>query len=159
MEGSWDLLHIHRLSLDIKMAEAHVRVSEVTSGYTPLRGFQLLPLVIEIGDHILFLRPRSDSADSMLPYDFPPSHFRTRSDFGLLIPGSEGKRFLCHIPGRGRYAILYFLTLSSENARWDDRIVESRLPVPSYNSKSTFDEVSGRLFHFAANTIFIQDLY
>ncbi|KDQ10397.1 hypothetical protein BOTBODRAFT_58127 [Botryobasidium botryosum FD-172 SS1] len=134
------------------------KTSTTTTGYTPLRGLQVLPMVINSQERLAFLKTPPDNSETGLPYAFPPS-YRCKSEDGQpkLQFGAEGRRALAchttHLDDRIEMK-LHFATLRVDET-WPHFVEAAMPPV----RQATFDESSGRIFCLKDNRIVVYDMY
>lgn len=161
----------HELHLPASTANhTFIRCSSITSGYTPLRGYQPFPLVITVAKQTLVFQPSSsscpdaESPDAITPPYTSPAIETSSPRTSLYIKlGSEGKRALLKSapgprpmlqPGWHKLAVLS-VTDGGSDARlgWENS-VDSPL-----TSAVAFDEVSGRLYRLGNGRVEVHDLF
>lgn len=144
-----------------------IKCSSVASGYTPLRGHQLLPLVIAVAKHVLVLqplpsRPDTETSDGTTPPYISPliATPSPRSSVYMKL-GSEGKRALLKASfqvGWNRLAALSVSIYETDGGP-DARLDWGNLVVLPLTSVVAFDEVSGRLYGLRRGRFEVHDLY
>lgn len=152
--------------------------STVTSGYTPLGGYQLFPLVIDTGRDTLVFQPspffrldaESSDADTIAsPYSSTPIIVTPYPRINTAMKlGSEGKRALRSewqdhiiVPGqRGNtLAAVSFPTQGTNDGPSARPTWKNPVDTPLANPDA-FDEVSGRLYVLIGKGhVHVHDLY
>lgn len=152
---SFDLeIHLaHELYLPNDATDGfHLKCSSVTGGYTPLRGYQLLLLVIAILKWTLVLqpslhsRPDVETFDTITPpYISPPIVTLCPKGLAFHTLSCEGKCALWRpLPACNRFVVLSISTQGSNSSSGAQLKGVNSVTAPSVGVVA-FDEVSGWL--------------